>query len=82
MENGNSNSAHGDNIRISWPETVSEQVISYNIDEAERPAGLKVRFKIKIVTGKQAALADERQAEAIRELLKWVTEYRARPGSR
>ncbi len=78
----NGNSANGDKSKLSWPEIVSEQIISYNLDEAERPAGLKVRFKIKILTGKQAALADERQAEAIRGLLQWVTEHRNRPEGR
>jgi hypothetical protein len=47
----------------------SEQTISYNVSEAERPGGLKVRFKIKVVTGKEAAALDARQAEAIRRLL-------------
>jgi hypothetical protein len=61
-------------------------VISYNINEAERPGGMKVRFKIKIATGKQAAALDARQAEAIRGLLLWARQYRAEqgelPGSR
>jgi hypothetical protein len=63
----------------SWPETVFEQVISYNLDEAERPGGLKVRFKVTIATGKKAAALDARQAEAVRRLLEWTLEYRARP---
>ena len=54
----------------------SGQVISYNIDEDERPGGVKVRFKITIVTGKHAAALDERQAEAIRELLTWTRQQR------
>jgi hypothetical protein len=53
-----------------------EQVISYNIDEGERPDGLKVRFKVTIVTGKHAAALDARQAEAIRELLSWTRQHR------
>jgi hypothetical protein len=55
-----------------------EQVISYNIDEGERPDGLKVRFKVTIVTGKHAAALDARQAEAIRELLLWTRQHRTR----
>ena len=53
-----------------------EQTISYNIDEGERPDGLKVRFKVTIVTGKHAAALDARQAEAIRELLSWTRQHR------
>jgi hypothetical protein len=56
-----------------------EQVISYNIDEGDRPGGLKVRFKVTIVTGKHAAALDARQAEAIRELLLWTRQHRSQP---
>ena len=62
-----------------------EQIISYNIDEGERPGGLKVRFKVTIVTGKHAAALDARQAEAIRELLLWTRQHRTQdpqPGGR
>jgi hypothetical protein len=71
-----------ENTKRSSPETSFEQVIGYNMSEAERPGGLKVRFKIRIVTGKQAVLLDERQALAIRGLLEWTMHYRAREGSR
>ena len=47
-------------------------VISYNLREEERPGGLKVRFKVKVETGKKAAALNARQAEAIRELLAWA----------
>ena len=49
-----------------------EQIISYNIEEGERPDGLKVRFKITIATGDKARELDARQAEAIRRLLQWA----------
>ena len=67
--------------------TSFEQMISYNLNEDERPGGLKVRFKVKIATGKQAAALDARQAEAIRRLLLWARQYRMEqqgelPGSR
>ena len=72
-----------ENTKRSSPEASFEQTISYNISEAERPGGLKVRFKIRIVTGKQATLLDERQALAIRGLLEWTMHYRAQgEGSR
>ena len=47
------------------------RVISYNADEGERPDGIKVRFKIRIATGKRAQLIDARQAEIIMEVLQW-----------
>jgi hypothetical protein len=67
--------------------TYFEQMISYNLNEDERPGGLKVRFKVKIAIGKQAAALDARQAEAIRGLLIWARQHRTGqqgelPGSR
>jgi ribosomal protein S5 len=53
-----------------------EQMISYNVSEAERPGGLKVRFKITVVMGRKAAALDVRQAEAIRRLLEWTLQHR------
>jgi hypothetical protein len=70
---------------ISQPDGIidSGRIISYNINEDERPDGIKVRFKIQIVTGKRAAAIDERQAEAIRELLIWTRQQRTQqPPSR
>ncbi len=52
-------------------------IISYNLREGERPGGLKVRYKIKIETGRKARELDERQAEVIRDLLAWAR----RPGA-
>jgi hypothetical protein len=61
----------------------SGHIISYNLNEDERPDGIKVRFKIQIVTGKRAAAIDERQADAIRELLIWTRQQRTQqPPSR
>jgi hypothetical protein len=79
LSSGNGSQAGEENGKRSWPETTFEQVISYNLDEAERPDGLKVRFKVTIATGKRAAALDARQAEAVRRLLEWTLEYRARP---
>jgi hypothetical protein len=76
LNSENDSNSREENAKRSWPEPVFEQVISYNLDEAERPAGLKVRFKITIATGKRAAALDARQAEAIKELLEWTLRYR------
>jgi len=52
------------------------RIISYNFNEDERPGGMKVRAKIRIVSGKQAEAVNAAQAEAIRELLIWVRQQR------
>ena len=52
------------------------RIISYNFNEGERPGGMKVRAKIRIVSGKQADAVIAAQAEAIRELLIWVRQQR------
>jgi hypothetical protein len=52
------------------------RITGYNFNEQERPGGLKVRVKVRIVKGKTAAAIDARQAEAIRELLRWVRQQR------
>ena len=82
MGDGNEEKNLEEKIERSPSDQFFEQMISYNIDEAERPGGLKVRFKIKIVTGKMAAALDARQAEAIRRLLEWTLQYRQETGSR
>jgi len=51
-------------------------IIAYNLRKEERPGGMKVRYKIKIATGRKARELDERQAEVIRELLQWARQYR------
>ena len=57
-------------------------IISYNLRKEERPGGMKVRYKIKIETGRKARELDERQAEVIRDLLAWARQHRARrPGT-
>ena len=55
------------------------RVISYNLREDERPGGMKVRFKIRVETGRKAAALNAQQAEAIKELLQWARQHRTRP---
>jgi hypothetical protein len=79
---------------ITDPENVSDQeehdsnspgiingpcIISYNLKEGERPGGMKVRFKIRVETGKKAAALNAQQAEAIKELLEWARQHRKHP---
>jgi hypothetical protein len=51
------------------------RVISYNIPEGDRPGGIKVRFKIRVATGKRAREIDARQARAILEVLQWQRQH-------
>jgi hypothetical protein len=55
------------------------RVISYNVNEDQRPGGIKVRFKIRIATGKRATEIDARQAKAIMEVLQWQRQHHPRP---
>lgn len=52
------------------------RIISYNFTEDERPGGMKIRAKIRIVKGRQAEAVNAAQAEAVRELLIWVRQQR------
>jgi hypothetical protein len=52
------------------------RVISYNVEEGERPDGIRVRFKIRIATGKRAELIDARQAAVIMEVLQWQRQHK------
>jgi hypothetical protein len=62
----------------NWAGTIKgPRIISYNLREEERPGGMKVRFKVRIETGRKAREIDARQAEAIRELLTWAHQYRS-----
>ena len=67
---------HGSNTLGISP---NGRVISYNVAEGDRPGGIKVRFKIRIATGKRAQLIDARQAEVIMEVLQWQRQHRTRP---
>jgi hypothetical protein len=60
----------------SVPEMGGARIISYNFSEGERPAGLRIRIKIRVASGWQAAARDAAQAEAIRELLQWARQHR------
>jgi hypothetical protein len=55
------------------------RVISYNLSEGERPDGIKVRYKIRIATGKRGREIDARQVAVIMEVLQWLSQHPARP---
>jgi hypothetical protein len=54
----------------------NDRVISYNLEEGERPAGLKIRYKIRVESGKKAAARDAMLAAAVKELLEWSRQHR------
>jgi hypothetical protein len=53
-----------------------ERIISYNLRKDERPGGMKVRYKIRVVSGPRAREIEARQVEVIAELLKWARQQR------
>ncbi len=54
-------------------------IISYNLNEEERPDGIKVRWKWRIETGRKAGALDARQAEVIRRILRWQYDRKHNP---
>jgi hypothetical protein len=50
-------------------------IFSYNMDESKDPDGMKVRWKVRVAAGPEAARWDARQAEAIREALLWLSRH-------
>ena len=52
-----------------------ERVISYNLPREQRPGGMKVRYKIKVISGTRANEIDARQAEAILEVPRWTRDH-------
>jgi hypothetical protein len=58
---------------------VNDRVISYNLKEDERPDGLKIRYKIRVESGKKAAARDAMLASTVKELLGWSRQHRTRP---
>jgi hypothetical protein len=61
------------------PESIPESTIyTYNMDDSKTPGGLKVRWKVRVITGPAAAGYDARQNAAIRELLQWACQQQQR----
>ena len=55
-------------------------IISYNLREEERPAGIMARWKWRAAAGRKAAALDARQAEVIRRILQWQYDRKHDPG--
>jgi hypothetical protein len=72
-----------------WPPyDEGARIISYNVNEDGRPFGVKIRFKIRIVTGKrshrpgQAAGRRDQGVPAIGQAVPAIPEFRARGHAR
>ena len=66
---------HAGNSSEAIPEST---IYSYNLDDSKTPGGIKVRWKIRVVTGPAAVRYDARQNQAIRELLQWASRHQRR----
>jgi hypothetical protein len=73
---GNGHKEHDSNspLIVNGP-----RVISYNLSEEERPDGIKVRYKLRVATGKRAREIDARQAAVIMEVLQWLSQHPQHP---
>ena len=66
---------HTGNSPVSIPDST---IYTYNMDDSKTPGGLKVRWKVRVITGPAAAQYDARQNAAIRELLQWACQQQHR----
>jgi hypothetical protein len=70
--NRDNDKEHADNLPVAIP---GGTIYSYNLDDSKTPGGIKVRWKIRVVSGPEAARYDARQAEAIMEALRWTARH-------
>jgi hypothetical protein len=75
---GNGSSKSGEHMSNSPVPIPDNTTYSYNMDDSKTPGGLKVRWKVRVVTGPAAAGYDARQNAAIRELLQWACQHQRR----
>jgi hypothetical protein len=66
---------HSGNSPVPIPDST---IYIYNMDDSKTPGGLKVRWKVRVITGPAAAGYDARQNAAIRELLSWACQHQRR----
>jgi hypothetical protein len=66
---------HAGNSPADIPDSA---IYTYNMDESKTPGGLKVRWKVRVITGPAAAAYDARQNAAIKELLQWACQQQRR----
>lgn len=54
-------------------------IYSYYRDGMENVGGLKIKWSVRVVSGPDAARVDARQAEAIKEILRWAHQHHLLP---
>jgi hypothetical protein len=50
------------------------RIVSLNLNEDERPGGMKVRIKIQVESGRKGRARDARQGQALKEYVTWVVQ--------
>jgi hypothetical protein len=75
---GNSRREYEEHTSNSPAPIPDSTIYSYNMDDSKTPGGLKVRWKVRVITGPAAAGYDARQNAAIRELLQWACQHQHR----
>lgn len=60
---------HDGNLHI---DLLNNAYFSYYRDDNEKTGGMQVKWTIRVATGAEAARLDDRQNQAIRELLAWA----------
>jgi hypothetical protein len=66
---------HASNSPAPIPEVA---IYVYNMDDSKTPGRLKVRWKVRVITGPAATGYDTHQNAAIRELLTWACQHQRR----
>jgi hypothetical protein len=74
---GNGQGKHEEHAGNSPVPILESTIYTYNMDDSKTPGGLKVRWKVRVITGPAAAY-DARQNAAIRELLQWACQQQHR----
>lgn len=54
-------------------------IYAYNLDDSETPGGLKVRFKVRVVTGPEADRHEARLNQALIGALQWTRRHLMEP---
>jgi hypothetical protein len=75
---GNGSAQNEERAGNSPASILDSAIYSYNMDDSKTPGGLKVRWKVRIITGPAAAGYDAHQNAAIRELLQWACQHQHR----
>jgi hypothetical protein len=81
------NTGNGQDESVYYPADLLKSIpngtiFAYNMDESKTAGGMRVRWKIRVVTGPEAARWDARQVEAIREALQWAHQHLPPAGTR